>query len=137
MIIDNIGEVTSIISRFEVSFTSYSPKGDPSISYTGITDQLICFATTADSPQVRTAMASSQVTLRSDSAVSLVEPEKTLRASKALIAHMQGEAEKKAASASKKDLLADDDAGALAETPVFVTFTTKRHLTESRNLKRE
>ncbi|KAI0967075.1 electron transfer flavoprotein alpha-subunit [Xylaria arbuscula] len=80
-------------------------------------------------------MATSQVTLRSDSAASLLEPEKTLRASKALVAHLKSEAEKKAASASKKELLADDEEGSLAETPVFVTFTTKRHLTESRNLK--
>ncbi|KAI1421640.1 electron transfer flavoprotein alpha-subunit [Xylaria sp. FL1777] len=81
-------------------------------------------------------MASSQVTLRSDSAASLLEPEKTLRASKALVSHLKSEAEKKAANASKKELLADDDdAGSLGETPVFVTFTTKRHLTESRNLK--
>ncbi|KAJ8107703.1 hypothetical protein ONZ43_g6649 [Nemania bipapillata] len=83
-------------------------------------------------------MASSQVTLRSDAAISPLEPEKTLRASAALVAHLKSEAEKKAATASKKDLLADDDddnAGSLAETPVFVTFTTKRHLVESRNLK--
>ncbi|KAI1297568.1 electron transfer flavoprotein alpha-subunit [Xylaria venustula] len=80
-------------------------------------------------------MAASQVTLRSDSAASLLEPEKTLRASKALVAHLKSEAEKKAATASKKELLADDEEGSLAETPVFVTFTTKRHLTESRNLK--
>lgn len=82
-------------------------------------------------------MASSQVTLRSDATTSPLEPEKTLRASTALVAHLKSEAEKKAANASKKDLLADDDdAGSLGETPVFVTFTTKRHLTESRNLKR-
>ncbi|KAI0424188.1 electron transfer flavoprotein alpha-subunit [Xylaria sp. FL1042] len=81
-------------------------------------------------------MVSSQVTLRSDSAASLLEPEKTLRASKALVAHLKSEAEKKAATAEKKELLADDDdLGSLGETPVFVTFTTKRHLTESRNLK--
>ncbi|GAW20191.1 hypothetical protein ANO14919_096880 [Xylariales sp. No.14919] len=80
-------------------------------------------------------MASSKVTLRSDSAVSLLEPEKTLRASKALVSHLKSEAEKKAANAPKKELLADDDEGSLGETPVFVTFTTKRHLTESRNLK--
>ncbi|KAI1365601.1 electron transfer flavoprotein alpha-subunit [Xylaria arbuscula] len=80
-------------------------------------------------------MASSKVTLRSDAAASILEPEKTLRASKALVAHMKSEAEKKAASSEKKELLADDDAGSLAETAVFVTFTTKRHLTDSRNLK--
>ncbi|KAI0490037.1 electron transfer flavoprotein alpha-subunit [Xylaria cf. heliscus] len=80
-------------------------------------------------------MASSQVTLRSDAAPSLLEPEKTLRASKALVAHMKSEAEKAAANASKKDLLGDDDVGAIGEAPVFVTFTTKRHLTDSRNLK--
>ncbi|KAF2963254.1 hypothetical protein GQX73_g10318 [Xylaria multiplex] len=80
-------------------------------------------------------MASSKVTLRSDAAVSLLEPDKTLRASKALVSHLKSEAEKKAANAEKRELLADDDEGSLAETPVFVTFTTKRHLTESRNLK--
>ncbi|KAJ2986172.1 hypothetical protein NUW58_g5153 [Xylaria curta] len=79
-------------------------------------------------------MASSQVTLRSDAAASLLEPEKTLRASKALVSHLKSEAEKKAATTEKKDLLADD-VGSIAETPVFVTFTTKRHLTETRNLK--
>jgi ribosome biogenesis protein UTP30 len=83
-------------------------------------------------------MASSQVTLRSDTATSLLEPEKTLRASKALISHLKSESEKKAANATKKELLADDDDdGSIGEIPVFVTFTTKRHLTESRNLKRE
>ncbi|KAI1115385.1 electron transfer flavoprotein alpha-subunit [Nemania sp. NC0429] len=83
-------------------------------------------------------MASSQVTLRSDAAASLLEPEKTLRASAALVAHLKSEAETKAASASKKDLLAendDDNAASLGETPVLVTFTTKRHPIESRNLK--
>lgn len=83
-------------------------------------------------------MASSQVTLRSDTTVSLLEEDKTLRASKALISHLKSEAEKKAATASKKELLADDeDVGSAGEVPVLVTFTTKRHLTESRNLKRE
>ncbi|KAI1736502.1 electron transfer flavoprotein alpha-subunit [Xylaria scruposa] len=78
----------------------------------------------------------SQVTLRSDAAPSLLEPEKTLRASKALVAHLKSEAEKAGADASKKkDLLADDEVGAIGETPIFVTFTTKRHLTDSRNLK--
>ncbi|KAI1824212.1 electron transfer flavoprotein alpha-subunit [Xylaria intraflava] len=84
-------------------------------------------------------MASSKVALRSETAPSLLEPEKTLRASKALVSHLKSEAEKKAATASKKDLLAaddgDDDTGLLTETPVLVTFTTKRHPTESRNLK--
>ncbi|KAI0534023.1 electron transfer flavoprotein alpha-subunit [Xylaria digitata] len=80
-------------------------------------------------------MASSKATLRSDSAVSLLEPEKTLRASKALVSHLKSEAEKKAANAEKRELLADGDEGSLGETPIFVTFTTKRHLTESRNLK--
>lgn len=81
-------------------------------------------------------MASSKVTLRSDTTPSLLESEKTLRASTALVAHLKSEAEKKAASASKKELLADDD-DVTGEIPVFVTFTTKRHVTESRNLKRE
>ncbi|KAI0204978.1 electron transfer flavoprotein alpha-subunit [Astrocystis sublimbata] len=82
-------------------------------------------------------MASSQVTTRSESAPSLLEPEQTLRASKSLVAHIKTEAEKAAANASKKDLLAadDDDTGAVGETPILLTFTTKRHLTDSRNLK--
>ncbi|KAI1430922.1 electron transfer flavoprotein alpha-subunit [Xylaria sp. CBS 124048] len=85
-------------------------------------------------------MASSKVAVRSESAPSLLEPEKTLRASKALIAHLKGEAEKKAATAAKKDLLANDDddndnTGLLTETPVFVTFTTKRHPIDSHKLK--
>ncbi|KAI1817914.1 electron transfer flavoprotein alpha-subunit [Poronia punctata] len=79
-------------------------------------------------------MASSKVTLRSDTTVSILDGDKTLRASKALIAHLKSEAEKKVANAAKKPLLADED-DVTGEIPVFVTFTTKRHPTESRNLK--
>ncbi|KAI1775136.1 ribosomal protein L1 [Hypoxylon cercidicola] len=82
-------------------------------------------------------MASSKaVTLRSETAVSLVDPDQTLKASKALLAHMKKASQEKAANSKKKDLLADpDDEEGIKELPIWLTLTTKRHITDSRNLK--
>ncbi|KAI0161081.1 ribosomal protein L1 [Hypoxylon sp. FL1284] len=80
--------------------------------------------------------SSKAVTLRSETAVSLVDPDQTLKASKALLAHMKKASQEKAANAEKKDLLADsDDEGGMSEVPIWLTLTTKRHITDSRNLK--
>ncbi|KAL7627777.1 proteasome-interacting protein cic1 [Parahypoxylon ruwenzoriense] len=82
-------------------------------------------------------MASSKtVTLRSESAVSLVDPDQTLKASKALLAHMKKASKEKAANAEKKDLLAaSDDEDGTNELPIWLTLTTKRHIADSRSLK--
>ncbi|KAI2621431.1 ribosomal protein L1 [Hypomontagnella submonticulosa] len=82
-------------------------------------------------------MATSKtVTLRSETAVSLVDPDQTLKASKALLAHMKKASKEKAANAEKKDLLADpDDEEGTGELPIWLTLTTKRHIADSRSLK--
>ncbi|KAI1211089.1 ribosomal protein L1 [Annulohypoxylon truncatum] len=79
---------------------------------------------------------SKSVTLRSETAVSLVDPDQSLKASKALLAHMKKASKEKAANAEKKDLLADpDDEDGSKETPIWLTLTTKRHISDSRSLK--
>ncbi|KAI2602247.1 ribosomal protein L1 [Hypoxylon sp. NC1633] len=82
-------------------------------------------------------MASSKtVTLRSETAVSLVDPDQTLKASKALLAHMKKASEEKAANSEKRDLLADpDDEDGTKELPIWLNLTFKRHIADSRNLK--
>ncbi|KAI1395912.1 ribosomal protein L1 [Hypoxylon fuscum] len=82
-------------------------------------------------------MASSKsVTLRSETAVSLVDPDQTLKASKALLSHMKKASKEKAANAEKKDLLADSDAeDGVNDLPIWLTLTTKRHIVDSRSLK--
>ncbi|KAI0889161.1 ribosomal protein L1 [Annulohypoxylon maeteangense] len=79
---------------------------------------------------------SKSVTLRSETAVSLVDPDQSLKASKALLAHMKKASKEKAANAEKKDLLADpEDEEGSKETPIWLTLTTKRHISDSRSLK--
>lgn len=49
---------------------------------------------------------------------------------------MKKASQEKAANAEKKDLLADpEDEGGMKELPIWLTLTTKRHITDSRNLK--
>ncbi|KAK8051028.1 hypothetical protein PG993_002413 [Apiospora rasikravindrae] len=73
--------------------------------------------------------------LRSDSqVVAPVSPEQTLKASKALLVHMKKATKDKAANATKKNLLEDDESAA-NETPIWMTVTTKRHISDSNRLK--
>ncbi|KAK4442451.1 ribosomal protein L1p/L10e family-domain-containing protein [Podospora aff. communis PSN243] len=75
---------------------------------------------------------STSVIKAADASVSLVQPEQTLKASKALVAHI-----KKAATApasGKQNLLADEET-AVAETPVWLTLTTKSHIHGSNKLQ--
>lgn len=62
-----------------------------------------------------------------------VSPEQTLKACKALVAHI-----KKAAAAPPKDgkqnLLADEET-VVAETPIWLTLTTKKHIHENNRLQ--
>ncbi|KAK3899658.1 ribosomal protein L1p/L10e family-domain-containing protein [Staphylotrichum tortipilum] len=62
-----------------------------------------------------------------------VDPEQTLKACKALVAHI-----KKAAAAprddGKQNLLADEES-TVAETPVWLTLTTKKHIHDSNRLQ--
>ncbi|KAI1481946.1 hypothetical protein K445DRAFT_180069 [Daldinia sp. EC12] len=76
---------------------------------------------------------SKTVTLRSETAVSLVDPDQSLKASKALLAHMK-KASEEAAKSEKRNLLADSE-DANKEIPIWLTLTTKRHIADSRRLK--
>ncbi|KXJ86168.1 electron transfer flavo protein alpha-subunit [Microdochium bolleyi] len=81
---------------------------------------------------------SKEMTLRSDTTVSKVNPDQTLKASKALLTHMKKAAKETAENAPKKDLLAgsdDEDESAAAEEPIWLTLTTKRHISDTRSLK--
>ncbi|PSR90643.1 ribosomal protein L1p/L10e family-domain-containing protein [Coniella lustricola] len=70
-----------------------------------------------------------------------VDPDQALKASKALLAHIKKTAAETAASATKKNILdvADDNdsdkALSLAETPIWLTITTKRHIHDSKKLQ--
>lgn len=57
-------------------------------------------------------------------------PPQTLKASKALLAHIKKASAEKEAAAEKKTLLGDDD-----EVPVWLQMTTKRHIADSSRLK--
>ncbi|KAI8964417.1 ribosomal protein L1 [Daldinia sp. FL1419] len=76
---------------------------------------------------------SKTVTLRSETAVSLVDHEQSLKASRALLAHMK-KASEEAAKSGKPNLLEDpEEAG--KDLPIWFTLTTKRHIADSRRLK--
>ncbi|KAI0485267.1 ribosomal protein L1p/L10e family-domain-containing protein [Xylariaceae sp. FL0804] len=79
--------------------------------------------------------ASKTVATRSQTAVSPVDPDQTLKASRALLAHLKRAAQAKAASSEKRNLLEGDEGSADGETPIWLTVTTKKHIVESRNLK--
>jgi len=74
---------------------------------------------------------STAVTKASDASVP-VDPEQTLKACKALVAHI-----KKTASEPRDDgkpnLLADEET-TIAETPVWLTLTTKKHIHDSHRM---
>ncbi|ROW05213.1 hypothetical protein VSDG_00251 [Cytospora chrysosperma] len=66
-----------------------------------------------------------------------IDPDQALKASKALLAHIKKSA-KDAANSGKKSILAADDEEqslAVAETPIWLTVTTKRHIHDSKALK--
>lgn len=61
-----------------------------------------------------------------------------LKASKALLAHIKKTASENAANATKKNLLEDADEEkplSVAETPIWMTVTTKRHIHDSKKLQ--
>ncbi|KAL2113443.1 hypothetical protein VUR80DRAFT_3843 [Thermomyces stellatus] len=67
-----------------------------------------------------------------------VDPEQALKASKALIAHIKKASAQKSSSSAKKNILDEiepDNALALADTPIWLTLTTKRHIADTNRLK--
>ena len=62
----------------------------------------------------------------------------TLKASKALLAHIKKASKQKSESTGKKNILdeiEEDGSLTLAETPVWMTLTTKRHIVDTNRLK--
>ncbi|KAL2130572.1 hypothetical protein VTI74DRAFT_6217 [Chaetomium olivicolor] len=78
-------------------------------------------------------MSQSKAVTKAGDASIPVNPEQTLKACKALVAHI-----KKAAAAprddGKQNLLADEES-TVAETPVWLTLTTKKHIHDSHRLQ--
>jgi len=65
---------------------------------------------------------------------SLVDPEQILKASKALLAHIKKAAQSQDDAGAKKNLLADPEQPE-AETPIWLTLTTKRHIKDTTRLQ--
>ncbi|ROW08066.1 hypothetical protein VPNG_06072 [Cytospora leucostoma] len=84
-------------------------------------------------------MASTTTTAVAKQANFTIDPDQALKASKALLAHIKKTAKENAASSNKKNILDaaadDDEATTVAETPVWLTVTTKRHIHDSKALK--
>ena len=77
-------------------------------------------------------MSKSTTVAKGPDAAVPVDPEQTLKACKALVAHI-----KKSAAAprddGKQNLLADEES-TVAETPVWLTLTTKKHIHDSHRM---
>ncbi|KAK0636794.1 ribosomal protein L1p/L10e family-domain-containing protein [Bombardia bombarda] len=69
----------------------------------------------------------------SEASVSPVNPDQTLKASKALLAHIKKAAAEPRPS-GKQNLLADEES-TIAETPIWLTLTTKRHIHDTHRLQ--
>ncbi|KAM5345167.1 hypothetical protein ACJ41O_011029 [Fusarium nematophilum] len=76
---------------------------------------------------------SKDVVAAGSKAVAAIDPDQTLKASKALLAHIKKASKQKADESSKRNLLDDDDSP--AETPIWLTLTTKRHIADKARLQ--
>lgn len=76
-----------------------------------------------------------------DKSLATINPEQTLKASKALLAHIKKAANQKALDAEKRNLLDDTTSDAALgsedanETPIWLTLTTKRHIVDKTRLQ--
>ncbi|KAG5918257.1 hypothetical protein E4U53_004108, partial [Claviceps sorghi] len=59
----------------------------------------------------------------------------TLKASKALLAHIKKAAKQNAQNATKRNLLEDEDGDLDQDTPIWLTLTTKRHIADKSRLQ--
>ncbi|KAL6851087.1 proteasome-interacting protein cic1 [Amphichorda felina] len=79
---------------------------------------------------------SKEVVVAGDKSVAPIDPDQTLKASKALLSHIKKAAKQKADEASKRNVLGDSEGEADAdETPVWLTLTTKRHISDKTRLQ--
>ncbi|KAF4439316.1 CIC1 Adaptor [Fusarium acutatum] len=66
-------------------------------------------------------------------AVTAIDPDQTLKASKALLAHIKKAAKQKADESEKRNLLDDDEDP--TTTPIWLNLTTKRHIVDKARLQ--
>ncbi|GAO19994.1 uncharacterized protein UV8b_01054 [Ustilaginoidea virens] len=78
---------------------------------------------------------SKQVVASAPNAVASIDPDQTLKASKALLAHIRKAAKQKAQEATKRNLLDDAQDGDGDDSPVWLTLTTKRHIADKARLQ--
>jgi ribosome biogenesis protein UTP30 len=75
---------------------------------------------------------SKAITNAADGGIVPVDPEQTLKACRALVAHIKKAAASPPAN-GKQNLLADEES-TVAETPVWLTVTTKKHIHDSHRM---
>lgn len=64
-----------------------------------------------------------------------LDPSQVERAAKALVAHMKKHVEEKDEQAAVKNLADDEDAAEENDQPIFLSISTKKHISESNRLK--
>ncbi|KAG6030495.1 hypothetical protein E4U41_007815 [Claviceps citrina] len=79
--------------------------------------------------------SSKEIAVAGSKALTLVDPDQTLKASKALLAHIRKAAKQSAEEATKRNLLQDEDGEVDEDTPVWLTLTTKRHIADKTRLQ--
>ncbi|KAF9781921.1 hypothetical protein IL306_012768 [Fusarium sp. DS 682] len=76
---------------------------------------------------------SKEVVATGSTAVAAIDPDQTLKASKALLAHIKKAAKQKVEESSKRNLLDDDEDP--NNTPIWLNLTTKRHIVDKARLQ--
>ncbi|KFA78715.1 hypothetical protein S40288_01607 [Stachybotrys chartarum IBT 40288] len=77
---------------------------------------------------------SKEVVVAGSNAVASIDPDQTLKASKALLAHIKKASLQKVEETGKRNLLQDEGEEA-SEIPVWLTLTTKRHIVDKARLQ--
>ncbi|CAG7562771.1 unnamed protein product [Fusarium equiseti] len=75
---------------------------------------------------------SKEVAATGSKAIATIDPDQTLKASKALLAHIKKASKQKVEETGKHNLLDDDEN---ASTPVWLNLTTKRHIVDKARLQ--
>ncbi|KAF4451624.1 hypothetical protein F53441_5480 [Fusarium austroafricanum] len=76
---------------------------------------------------------SKEVVTTGSTAVAAIDPDQTLKASKALLAHIKKASKQKADESGKRNLLDDDEDP--SNTPIWLNLTTKRHIVDKARLQ--
>jgi ribosome biogenesis protein UTP30 len=76
---------------------------------------------------------SKELAVAGSNALASIDPDQTLKASKALLAHIKKASQQQAGESTKRNLL-EDDAEATAQ-PIWLNLTTKRHIADKARLQ--